>query len=327
MGVRAHVEVPGSSLHYGPVTPRAMPRRPSRGQASHFGLARPDGAEVFVELEGRGRPAVVLCDGLACDGFAWKYLRPALASRHRVVHWHYRGHGRSPLPPPSAPPPSMAQFADDLAAVMEAARVRNAVIVGHSMGVQLALEMHRRHPDRVEALVLICGSPGHPLDTFHDTTLLRRALPSLRRATERFPRVAQVVTRASVRSGLAMELAMSLEVNAHLLHRDDLTPYFTHVEQMDPRYFLRVMQAAAEHGAEEHLPAVDLPTLVVAGDRDRFTPTWLSRRMALDIPGAELALVRGGSHTALLERPEEVNHAVLDFLHRRLRPSRKGSRS
>ena len=139
--------------------------------------------------------------------------------------------------------------------------------------------------------------------------------------------MAAAVTRASVRTGLAMELAMSLEVNAHLLRRDDLAPYFTHVEQMDPRFFLRAMQAAAEHGAEEHLAEVDVPTLVVAGDRDRFTPTWLSRRMALDIPHAELILVRGGSHTALLEKPAEVNGAVVDFLRRRVRASRRGGGS
>lgn len=292
-----------------------MPSPPSRDGARTFRVARPDGGELHVAVEGRGRPTMVLCDGLACDGFAWKYLRPALAERHRVVYWQYRGHGESPLPPPSVSP-SIPQFADDLAAVLDAARVRSAVILGHSMGVQLALEFHRRHRGRTRALVLISGSPGHPLDTFHDTTLLRRALPSLRRGAERFPRLAAALARVGVRSGLAMEVAMSVEVNASLLRRSDLQPYFEHVERMDPRYFLRAMQAAAEHGAEDHLPAVDVPTLVVAGDRDRFTPTWLSRRMALEIPSAELFLVRGGSHTALLERPEEVNRAVLDFLHR-----------
>jgi len=116
---------------------------------------------------------------------------------------------------------------------------------------------------------------------------------------------------------------LDTRLNASLLRRGDLQPYFEHVQRMDPRYFLRAMQAAAEHGAEDHLSAVDVPTLIVAGDRDRFTPTWLSRRMALEIPSAELFLVRGGSHTALLERPEEVNRAVLDFLHRRATVARK----
>jgi len=290
-----------------------------------FRVARPDGAEIHVEIEGKGRSTLVLCDGLACDGFAWKYLLPVLAEHHRVVHWHYRGHGRSPLPPAGVAP-SIPQFAEDLAAVLDAARVRSAIVVGHSMGVQLALEFHRLHPGRTRGLVLVSGSPGHPLDTFHDTTLLRRALPSLRKGAERFPRVAAALTRVGVRSGLAMEVAMSTEVNASLLRRADLQPYFEHVERMDPRYFLRSMQAAAEHGAEDHLSAVDVPTLIVAGDRDRFTPTWLSRRMALEIPSAELFLVRGGSHTALLERPEEVNRAVLDFLHRRVGAARTRGR-
>ena len=296
---------------------------PSPPSGRTFLVARPDGAEIHVEIEGKGRSTLVLCDGLACDGFAWKYLLPALAEHHRVIHWHYRGHGQSSLPPPGVAP-SIPQFADDLAAVLEAARVRSAVVVGHSMGVQLALEFHRLHPARTRALVLVSGSPGHPLDTFHDTTLLRRALPSLRKGAERFPRLAAAFTRVGVRTGLAMEVAMSTEVNASLLRRADLQPYFEHVERMDPRYFLRSMQAAAEHGAEDHLSAVDVPTLIVAGDRDRFTPTWLSRRMALEIPSAELFLVRGGSHTALLERPEEVNRAVLDFLHRRVDPARRG---
>jgi pimeloyl-ACP methyl ester carboxylesterase len=300
-----------------------MPSPPSSRRGNRtFRVARPDGGEVHVTVEGRGRSTVVLCDGLACDGFAWKYLRPALVEHFRVVHWQYRGHGESPVPPPGVAP-SIPQFADDLAAVLEAARVRSAVLVGHSMGVQLALEFHRLHPALTRGLVLVSGSAGHPLDTFHDTTLLRRALPSLRRGTERFPRLAAALTRVGVRSGLAMEVAMSVEVNASLLRRSDLQPYFAHIERMDPRYFLRAMQAAAEHGAEDHLTAVNVPTLVVAGDRDRFTPTWLSRRMALEIPSAELFLVRGGSHTALLERPEEVNRAVLDFLHRRVRASRR----
>src|SRR5262249_10557557 len=161
------------------------------------------------------------CDGLACDGFAWKYMLPVLAEHHRVVHWHYRGHGRSPLPPTGVAP-SIPQFAEDLAAVLDAARVRSAVLAGHSMGVQLSLEFHRPPPGRPGGLVLTSATPGPPLNTSHDTPLLRRALPSLRKGAERFPRMAAALTRVGVRSGLAMEVAMSTEVNASLLRRSDL---------------------------------------------------------------------------------------------------------
>jgi pimeloyl-ACP methyl ester carboxylesterase len=260
---------------------------------------------------------VLLCDGLGCDGFIWRYLQPALAQTERVVHWHYPAHGRSP-PPPDARGLTIPSLADDAARVLDAARLKRSVVIGHSMGVQVALELHRRHRSRVEALVLVCGSSGHPLDTFHDTSLLRTLLPFLRRTTEAVPRGVSALARAAVRSGLALELALLFEVNPKLVHREDLEPYFAHFLSMDPRLFLRTMQAASEHSAEDHLPAVDVPTLVVGGDRDRFTPPWLSRRMALAIPGAELLMVAGGSHTAPLEVPTRVNQAVADFLRRRV---------
>ena len=66
-------------------------------------------------------------------------------------------------------------------------RLRQAVLFGHSIGVQVALEFHRRHASRVKGLVLICGSYGNPLDTFHDSTVLKRLFPLLRR----FPKLAE----------------------------------------------------------------------------------------------------------------------------------------
>jgi len=281
-------------------------------------LTRPrDGTQLFWTSEGKGAPAVLLCDGLGCDGFIWRYLEPVLAHQHRVVHWHYPGHGRSP-PPSDTRAISVPSFADDASAVLDAAGVERAVVIGHSMGVQVALEMHRRHRARVEGLVLVCGSPGHPLDTFHDTSVLRSLLPLLRRTTEALPLGVAALTRAAVRSGFALQVALLFEVNPALVHREDLEPYFAHLSSMDPRLFLRTMQAASEHSAEDHLSAVDVPTLVIGGDRDHFTPPWLSRRMALAIPGAELVMVSGGSHTTPLEAPERVDKAVADFLRRRV---------
>ncbi len=192
------------------------------------------------------------------------------------------------------------------------------MVIGHSMGVQVALEMRRRHRGRVEALVLVCGSPGHPLDTFHDTAVLRSLLPLLRKTTDAHPQAISLLTRAAVRSGLALELALRFEVNPKLVHREDLEPYFAHLLTLDPRLFLRTMRAASEHSAEDSLSAVDVPTLVIGGDRDHFTPPWLSRRMALGIPGAQLLMVAGGSHTTPLEVPARVEEAVADFLRKRV---------
>jgi pimeloyl-ACP methyl ester carboxylesterase len=292
----------------------------SRGHATSFrqdSLRVPDGADLYYQVRGDGAPGMVLCDGLGCDGFAWKYLLPYLTRRHRVLRWHYRGHGKSTTPTDRTRI-GMGYTCDDLARVMDAAGLEKAVLFGHSMGVQVALEFHRRYARRVEGLVLVCGSYGMPLDTFHDSTLLKRLFPTLRRAVERFPRHTSRITHAALTTEWVIQLAIRLEMNPDLIARNDLAPYFTHLAHMDPVVFVRTLDSLANHTAEDHLPHVDVPTLVVAGEKDRFTPGWLSRTMAERIPDSELLTIPEGTHTAPLEVPGLVELRVERFLRERL---------
>lgn len=280
-------------------------------------LTTPDGARLYFQLDGEGEPAVALCDGIGCDGFAWKYLAPQLAASHRVLRWHYRGHGKSGVPD-DRERIGFLYTADDLARVLDAAGLEKAIVFGHSMGVQVALEFHRRHPDRVAGLVLICGSFGFPLDTFHDDTLLRRVFPYLRFLVELMPETAARVTRFLMKTEFAIQLALRFEVNANLLRKDDFIPYFDHLSKMDPVVFVQTLESLAEHTAWDHLPDIEVPTLVIGGERDRFTPLWLSRRMADAISGAELMIVPEGTHTATLEQPELIQQRVERFIRTRI---------
>jgi pimeloyl-ACP methyl ester carboxylesterase len=280
-------------------------------------LITPDGARVHFQVQGKGEPAVALCDGLGCDGFAWKYLAPQLAEKRRLVRWHYRGHGLSGVPD-DRDRIGFQYTADDLARVLDAAEVKAAIVFGHSMGVQVALEFHRRHPERVAGLVLICGSFGFPLDTFHDGTLLRAVFPYLRFLVELMPETAARVIRFLARTELAIQIALRYEANPELIRKDDLLPYFEHLAQMDPVVFFRTLESLAEHTAWDHLPRIDVPTLVIAGERDRFTPMWLSGRMADAIANSELMVVPQGTHTATLEQPELITERVERFIETRV---------
>jgi pimeloyl-ACP methyl ester carboxylesterase len=275
----------------------------------------PDGAPLYFEIHGDGEPAVALCDGLGCDGFAWKYLLPQLKTHHRVVHWHYRGHGRSGMP--SDPERlGMSFMCDDLSLVLDRAGMKRAVLFGHSMGVQVALEYHRRQASRVLGLGLLCGSYGHPLDTLHDGTTFRTFFPLIRKVVERFHVPLQKIAAPLIRSDLALEFALTTELNRKLLKREDFVPYLEHLAEMDLVVFVRTLASLAHHTTWDHLPQVDVPTLVAGGEQDRFTPLWLSRRMAAAIPGAELVILPGGSHTGVLEQQELVWRHVAPFLER-----------
>jgi pimeloyl-ACP methyl ester carboxylesterase len=143
--------------------------------------------EVFEPPTETTAAPVVLTDGIGCDGYVWKYLRRDLCGARRVLHWHYRGHGRTPLPRDQRRI-GMPDLADDLAAILADCGIDSAVLCGHSMGVQVVLETYRRHPDAVSGLILVCGAPENPLRTFRGQGTAELLLPRVRRAVERAAR-------------------------------------------------------------------------------------------------------------------------------------------
>jgi pimeloyl-ACP methyl ester carboxylesterase len=207
----------------------------------------------------------------------------------------------------------IADLADDLAAVLDDAGASRAILIGHSMGVQVALETWRRHRERVAGLVLVCGAPSHPLRTFRGVSTLEDLLPSIEKLIVRAPRLINRFSRALLPTKLALAIAGRVEINRALVHPDDFMPYLEGMARMDIRVFLAILAAAGRHSADEWLGEIDVPTLVVAGGRDGFTPPDRSREMAASIPGASLFEVPDGSHTAPIERPAEIDAAIVSF--------------
>jgi pimeloyl-ACP methyl ester carboxylesterase len=255
----------------------------------------------------------VLTDGIGCAGYVWRRLAPQLARGRRVIHWNYRGHGRSD-PPRDLASATVAACVDDLLAVLDAAGEERAVLAGHSMGVQVVLEAHRRAPARVAGLVLVCGAPGRVLDTFHDSPVLKTVFPLARAIFDRWPSVAASGFRAVVRSEVAMAYALAFEVNRSLVRREDLEAYFDDLSRVSAPVFVRLLESAASHDASDHLPAIRVPTLVLAGERDGFTPMRLSVAMHEAIPGSELVVLPGGTHVGPVEHPALVSRKVRAFL-------------
>jgi len=103
-------------------------------------------------------------------------------------------------------------------------------------------------------------------------------------------------------------------VHPDLCPREEFEPYFQHLSQLDLRAYFALARDLLSHDASALLAEVRVPTLVIAGERDLFTPVARSRELAERIPGAELLVVRGGTHAALVEQPELISLAVEKFL-------------
>jgi pimeloyl-ACP methyl ester carboxylesterase len=276
-----------------------------------------DGTRLFFEELGQGEPPVVLTDGIGCDGFAWRYLGPRLARHHRVIHWHFRGHGRSG-PPIDRNQLAIEDLASDLRSICDHLDIERPVIAAHSMGVQVALEYCRQNPDDVAALVLMCGTFGHITATFHGTNLLDQILPGLISGMRMFPNVARAVW-GRVPAPIAFRVACAgRELDGERIQEEDFQRYWEHAALMDPDVFLRMLERAGQHDARDFLPDVDVPTLVVAAENDTFTPMPLAEEMAAAIPNAELEVIEGASHAAPVEQPDRIAERVEDFLSSRL---------
>jgi pimeloyl-ACP methyl ester carboxylesterase len=290
-----------------------------------YAVATSDGSPLFYESWGeRGAHAPVLfCDGIGCDGYVWRYLRDDLGQRYGL-HPHYRGHGRTALPKDPARV-TIEDLADDVACVLDDALVDRAVLIGHSMGVQVALETYRRHADRVAGLVLVCGAPSHPLKTFKGSAMLEDLLPTIQKWIHRVPGVINRMTRTLLPTRLAYEVASRLEIRRELVEPADFMPYLEGMARIDARLFVAMLSAAGQHSAEDLLPEIAVPVLVIAGGRDGFTPPERSRAMSEAIPSAELLEIPNASHTAPIERPKLVVETIRDFIARRIDAASLGS--
>ena len=271
-----------------------------------------DGTRIYYLSQGEGVP-LMLCDGIGCDGYVWKYLTERFRPTNRLVHYHYRGHANSDKPT-NGNHYTIQDNVRDMIAVMDDDGVEKAVLLGHSMGAQVILEAYRMHPERVLGLIPVCGSYGYPLDTFHDNKLLKTIFPAIYATAVLFPEVIEAVWHRLVPTRLALFIAKHTEVNGRLVLDDDFFTYLKFIGGIDVRMFVKMLDHAAQHTAEDMLHTIGVPTLIVAGQYDTFTPMWLSDRMHREIPGSELLVIPDGTHTAPIENPELANLRIEKFL-------------
>jgi len=251
---------------------------------------------LHVEVRGQG-PDLVLLHGWALHGGMWGPWLDELALHARVHLVDLPGHGHSPWIPGVA---GLADLARAAAQIVPA----GAAVLGWSLGGMIALELARQQPQRVSALLLLATTPrfvaGDDWPHGMDAGVL-----------EEFARGLAVDHRGTVQNFLALQARgdeRSLET-LRLLRRnlDAHGP-------PDPRALaagLEILRTADLRGA---LAAIPLPTLVVAGQRDRLTPAAAGQALASALPNANFVEIAHGGHAPFLSHGRQVLDEVLGFL-------------
>ena len=274
----------------------------------------PDGALLSWRADGAGPIALIASNGIGVATFFWRKLAQHFAATHTFITWDYRGHGRSPVPQ-SPENLTVALCARDLWTVADRVGVERAVLLGHSMGTQVMLEALRQNPGRPQALIPVLGAAGNVFSSLMGGAQLKPLLRLLIELGASHAQLAGRALKAALQLPGVWEAIKALRiVHPDLCPKEEFEPYFDHLAQLDLRGYFALARDLLTHDASDLLEQLHLPALVIAGERDLFTPLRRSREMAARIPGSEFLMVREGSHAAMVEQPELVALSIEKFL-------------
>ncbi|WP_372349116.1 alpha/beta fold hydrolase [Streptomyces sp. KL116D] len=257
-----------------------------------------DGAVLHYDDLGPADGAVVvLVHGHPFNRTLWRPQAQALAAAgHRVLTPDLRGYGESEVTEGSV---LLARFADDVAALLDHVGAGRAVVGGVSMGGQIAMEFHLRHPDRTRALVL--SDTSAPAETDEGKSL-RNALADR--------------LLAEGMGGYADEVIDKMLAAYNVTALPDVADrVLAMMRATDPRGAAAALRGRAERpDYRESLAAARVPALVVVGADDVYTPVAAAESIASLVPDATLVVVDGAGHLPGAEQPERFNAALLGFL-------------
>lgn len=255
-----------------------------------------DGGSVHVVERGSGRPLVLL-HGITLRSDVWAPQFHDLADRFRVIAVDLRGHGASTAGTDGY---GMHRLAADLATVLEDLDLRDAVVVGHSMGGMAVMAFCGDFPEvlheRVAGLVFLATRAHAVLPPYVDRigrAVVRRGQGRVDRGRALPPRVT-VTPRAARLAFGERPSVRAVEIVAEM------------GQAMAPDALVRSVAGLLEHDAREALAATKTPSLVVVGTRDLLTPVPAARHLARQLPGPELVVLPRAGHQLMQERPDEL---------------------
>jgi pimeloyl-ACP methyl ester carboxylesterase len=255
-----------------------------------------DGIRLHVVEAGEG-PALVLLHGLSATHANWEYTIPAFADRWRVVAPDLPGHGRSAKPDA---PYSIDFYAGVIRSLGRVLGIDEAVVIGNSLGGQIAVELGLAYPVWTRALVL--AAPAGRFGA--GVQVMRWAIGAAARP-------------AVLRLALPWALTRCVHDPSSPVWEERRRILFERLIADDYPGFARAITRSlvgSIAGGRQPLAHLTQPTLLVWGRNDRLVGVSGSRRLLRALPHARLAVLDRCGHLPMLEQPQHFNRAVADFL-------------
>ena len=251
--------------------------------------------DIGYEARGAGDPPLVLLHGIGGGAFTFGPQLTGLSDHRRVVAWNMPGYGGAPI----AEDYGFADLSDALRRLLDEIGAGTAVLLGHSIGGMVALDVVARFPDRVAGLILSGTTPafGSRDGTFQEEFLKARLAPL--EAGRTMAEIAEAFI-----PGLFGEAP---DPEGAKLAKQAMAG-------VPEAAYREAIKCLVTFDRRDGLARINAPTLLIAGDLDKNAPLKTMTKMAETIAGARLEVIRGAGHYAPLERPAEFNALVAGFI-------------
>lgn len=248
--------------------------------------------EMYYEETGQGTP-LLLIHGLGSSARDWERQIPYFSKNYRVITYDVRGHGQTDKP---AGPYGIPLFAQDTAEFMKILNIESAHVVGISMGGMIALQLAVNAPERIRSLVVVNTGAELIVRSFREFLMvLQRKL------------IVRLLGMQKMGEILSGRLFPDPE------HEELRKIFVEHWAENDPRAYRDSMQGLLGWSVTDKLGFIPCPTLIVSADND-YTPVEVKEAIVAKMPNAKLVVIPNSHHAVPVERPEEFNRIVGEFL-------------
>ena len=258
-------------------------------------IVRANGIDIYYEIHGHGEPLVLL-EGLASDHNAWGPHLDVLTKHFRCLVIDNRGMGQTDKPEREY---TTRIYADDTASLMDAVGFPNAHLVGLSMGACIAQELCLSYPDKVRSMVLVSGW-ARPDNYFSELVNLW----------------IQMAEKAESNIMWKDILLWSFSPKMYNERPKDILSLMDDLNQGDIslQAFIRQARSLITHDVYDRLAQVKVPTLILVGSADIFTPYRLAEELQRAIPGSHLEVLENQAHAFPLENPQILDERLIRFI-------------
>lgn len=300
-------------------------RRPGADEpkAMHSGTAqrisRPDGSEIHIEFHGPpDAQPIIMSHGWGPNSTVWYYAKRQLSNHFRLILWDLPGLGKSGKP--KNKDYSLEKYAHDLEAVVSLAGDKPAILLGHSMGGMIMLTFCRLFPEylnrQVAGLILVDTTYTNPVKTSIFSSLLQMIQkPLLQPVLYLVIALSPVFWLMSGLSYLNGSMHITTEISGFTGGETRGQLNFSTLLGLhsSPGILARGVLAMFNFDETATLPTINIPVLVIVGKSDIATIPAASRRMSIDLPKAELAILQPAGHMGLMERNKQFADTVRSF--------------